>query len=136
MALCISQLKSGKSDGNKGFTSDHLLTSAKRLHILPSLLYKSILFYGYILHMNCYYPPLYLSPKILNHHYTLLIIIEEYLYSILLQKCLIMLLLNYLAAVFKPSICNLPIKQNILQHYTPWFILRLCIIMLTMVVML
>ena len=43
-----------------------------------------------ILHMNCQYPPLYLSPKMLNHHYPLLIIIDRYLYSILLQKCLIM----------------------------------------------
>ena len=39
----------------------------------------------------------------LNHHYPLLIIKEEYLYSILLQKCLIMLLLNCLVAVCKPQ---------------------------------
>ena len=46
MALCITKLKSGKSDGNKGFTSDHLHNSGKRLHILLSLLFKSILFHG------------------------------------------------------------------------------------------
>ena len=40
MVLCISMLKSGKSDGNKGFTSDHLHNSGKRLHILLSLLFK------------------------------------------------------------------------------------------------
>ena len=45
MVLCISKLKSGKSDGNRGFTSDHLLNSGKRLHILLSLLFKSILFH-------------------------------------------------------------------------------------------
>ena len=50
MALCISKLKSGKSDGNKGFTSDHLLKSGKRLQILLSLLFKSILFHGYSPH--------------------------------------------------------------------------------------
>ena len=50
MALCISKLKSGKSDGNKGFTSDHLHNSGKRLHILLSLLFKSILFHGYFPH--------------------------------------------------------------------------------------
>ena len=43
-------------------------------------------------------------------------------------------IIDYLAAVFKLPICNLLIKQNILQHYAPWFILRLYIIMLTMVV--
>ena len=50
MALCISKLKSGKSDGNKGFTSDHLHNYGKRLHILLSLLFKSILFHGYSPH--------------------------------------------------------------------------------------
>ena len=40
MALCISKLKSDKCNGNKGFTSDHLYISGKRLHILLSLLYK------------------------------------------------------------------------------------------------
>ena len=50
MALCISKLKSGKSDGNKGFTSDHLHNSGKRLHILLSLLFKSLLFHGYSPH--------------------------------------------------------------------------------------
>ena len=34
VTLCISKLKSGKRDGNRGFTSDHLLNSGKRLHIL------------------------------------------------------------------------------------------------------
>ena len=33
MALCISKLKSGKNDGNKGFTSEHLLNSGMHLHI-------------------------------------------------------------------------------------------------------
>ena len=47
MALCITKLKSGKGDGNKGFTSDHLHYSGKRLHILLSLLFKSISFHGY-----------------------------------------------------------------------------------------
>ena len=50
MALCISKLKSGKSDGNKGFTSDDLHNSGKRLNILLSLLFKSILFHGYSPH--------------------------------------------------------------------------------------
>ena len=117
----------------------------KILHLIISLFLASVyIFYCHyclspyysmdILHMNCYYPLLYLSPKMLNIHYPLLIIIEKYLYSILLRKCLIMLLLNYLPAVFKLPICNLLIKQNIPQHYAPWLILRLCIIMLTMVV--
>ena len=108
----------------------------KVLHLIIDIILVSVyIFYCHyclspyysidILHMNCYYLPLYLSPKMLNPHYPLLIIIEEYLYSILLQRCLIMLLLNYLAAVFKLPICNLLINQNILQHYAPWFILRL-----------
>ena len=50
MALCITKLKSGKSDRNKGFTSDHLHNSGKRLHILLSLLFTSILFYRYSPH--------------------------------------------------------------------------------------
>ena len=36
-----------------------------------------------------------------------------------------MLLLNYLAAVFKLPLCSLLIKRNILQHYAPWFTLRI-----------
>ena len=46
MASCI-KLKSGKSNGKKCFTSNHLLNSGKRLHILLTLLFKSILFHGY-----------------------------------------------------------------------------------------
>ena len=133
MALCISKLKSGKAMEIKVL---HLIIYIILVSVYISYChyYLSLYYSMDILHMNCSYAALYLSPKMLNHHYALLIIIEEYLYSILLQKCLIMLLLNYLVAVCKLLICNLFIKQNILQHYAPWFILRLCIIMLTLVV--
>ena len=72
---------SGKTDGNKGFKSDHLHNSGKRLHILLSLLFKSILFHGFSPHelLLSTIGPLYLSRMMLNHHYPLMIIIEEYL---------------------------------------------------------
>ena len=46
-AQCIKRLKRSKSDGNYGFKSDHLINGGKRLHILLSMLFKSMLIHGY-----------------------------------------------------------------------------------------
>ena len=133
MALCITKLKSGKSDGNKGFTSDHLNNSGTRLCILTSLLFKSILFHGYPPH-ELLLSTIVSIPKDIKSSLSSADNYRGISLSILLQRCLIMLLFKYLAAVCKLPICNLLIKQNILQHYAPWFILILCITKLIMVV--
>ena len=44
---CIKRLKRGKSDGIYGFQSDHYINGGKRLHILLSMLFKSMLIHGY-----------------------------------------------------------------------------------------
>ena len=44
---CISKLKSGKSDGNESFTSDHLINSCSRLHSVLALLFQSIIYHGH-----------------------------------------------------------------------------------------
>ena len=46
---CILKLISGKGDGNKSFTSDHLINSGIRLHSVLALLFHSIIYY-------CHYP--------------------------------------------------------------------------------
>ena len=47
IAQCIKRLKRSKSDGNYGFKSDHLINGSKRLHILLSMLFRSMLIHGY-----------------------------------------------------------------------------------------
>ena len=47
IAQCIKRLKRSKIDGNYGFKSDHLINGGKRLHILLSMLFKSMLIHGY-----------------------------------------------------------------------------------------
>ena len=47
IAQCIKRLKRSKSDGNYGFKSDHLINGGKRLHILLSMLFRSMLIHGY-----------------------------------------------------------------------------------------
>ena len=99
--------QSGKSDGNKDFTSDHLHNSGKRLHILLSLLFKSILFHEYSPH-ELLLSTIVSIPKDVKSS---LSSADNYrgislFNSFLLQRCLIMLLLNYLAAVFKPQLIN------------------------------
>ena len=44
---CIKRLKRSKSDDNYGFKSDHLINGGKRLHILLSMLFRSMLIRGY-----------------------------------------------------------------------------------------
>ncbi len=44
---CIKKLKSGKGDGGEGFKSDHLINSCTRLHVLLSILFRSIVMHGY-----------------------------------------------------------------------------------------
>ena len=44
---CISKLKSGKSDGNVGFDSDHLINSCGRLHVLLSIMFNAMLCHGH-----------------------------------------------------------------------------------------
>ena len=64
-----------------------------------------------ILHMNCYYPPLYLSPKMLNPHYPLLTIIEECLniYSIIQTglNCVLMYCFFSVIYVYNRIVFNL-----------------------------
>ena len=47
VAQCITRLKISKGDGNYGFKSDHLINGGKRLHILLSMLFQSMLIHGY-----------------------------------------------------------------------------------------
>ena len=47
IAQCIKRLKRSKRDGNYGFKSDHLINGGKRLHIVLSMLFKSMLIHGY-----------------------------------------------------------------------------------------
>ena len=47
IAQCIKRLKRSKSDGNYGFKSDHLINGGKRMHILLSMLFRSMLIHGY-----------------------------------------------------------------------------------------
>ena len=47
VAQCIKRLKRSKGDGNYGFKSDQLINGSKRLHILLSKLFKSMLIHGY-----------------------------------------------------------------------------------------
>ena len=47
IAQCIKRLKRSKSDGNYSFKSDHLINGGKRLHMLLSMLFKSMLIHGY-----------------------------------------------------------------------------------------
>ena len=42
-----AEMQSSKSDGNYGFKSDYLINGGKRLHILLSMLFKSMLIHGY-----------------------------------------------------------------------------------------
>ena len=46
LAQCINRLKRSKSDDNYGFKSDHLINRGKTLHILISMLFRSMLIYG------------------------------------------------------------------------------------------
>ena len=47
IAQCIKRLKRSKSVGNYGFKPYHLINGGKRLHILLSMLFKSMLIHGY-----------------------------------------------------------------------------------------
>ena len=40
---CIANLKRGKSDGNVGFNSNHLVHGGRRLRVLLSLLFKAMM---------------------------------------------------------------------------------------------
>ena len=44
---CLTSLKKNKSDGNKGFNSNHLIYGPPRLKILLSILFNSMLGHGY-----------------------------------------------------------------------------------------
>ena len=44
---CILKLKSGEGDGNKSFTSDHLINSCRRLHSVLALLFRSVRYHGH-----------------------------------------------------------------------------------------
>ena len=44
---CITSLKKNKSDGNKGFNSNHLIYGPLRLKVLLSMLFHSMLAHGY-----------------------------------------------------------------------------------------
>ena len=44
---CITSLKKNKSDGNKGFNSNHLIYGPPRLKVLLSILFNSMLGHGY-----------------------------------------------------------------------------------------
>ena len=44
---CISQLKNNKSDGHKGFNSNHLINGSNRMNVLLSLLFKAMLTHGH-----------------------------------------------------------------------------------------
>ena len=44
---CILKLKSGKTDGNKSFTSDNLINLCSRLHSVLALLFRSIVYHGH-----------------------------------------------------------------------------------------
>ena len=44
---CILKLKSGKGDGNEGFTSDDLINSCRRLHSVLAMLCRSIIYHGH-----------------------------------------------------------------------------------------
>ena len=47
IAQCIKRSKRSKSDGNYGFKPDHLIKGGKRLHILLSMLFESMLIHCY-----------------------------------------------------------------------------------------
>ena len=44
---CITSLKKNKSEGNKGFNSNHLIYGPLRLKVLLSMLFHSMLAHGY-----------------------------------------------------------------------------------------
>ena len=44
---CISSLKSSKSDGDTGFSSNHLINGTNRLYTMLCLLFNFMLTYGY-----------------------------------------------------------------------------------------
>ena len=43
----ISQVKNNKSDGHKGFNSNHLINGSNRMNVLLSLLFKAMLTHGH-----------------------------------------------------------------------------------------
>ena len=43
---CISQLKSGKDDGDFGFKSDHVINGSRRLHVVLSLVFNVMISHG------------------------------------------------------------------------------------------
>ena len=47
VAQCTKRLKRSKGDGNYSFKSGHLINGSKRLHILLSMLFRSMLIHGY-----------------------------------------------------------------------------------------
>lgn len=50
ISRCIGKLKPGKGDGCDGFSTDHLIHSGRRLHILLSLLFRMIIVHGHMPH--------------------------------------------------------------------------------------
>ncbi len=44
---CMSKLKKNKSDGDKGFNSNHLLYGGQRIKVILSLLFNAMLIHGY-----------------------------------------------------------------------------------------
>ena len=44
---CITKLKFGKGDGNKSFTSDHLINSCSRFHSVFALLFRLLIYHGH-----------------------------------------------------------------------------------------
>ena len=47
ICTCITRLKPGKDDGDLGFKSDHLINGGRRLHVVLSLLFNSMIIHGY-----------------------------------------------------------------------------------------
>ena len=45
--MCTKNLKPGKDDGDKSFKSDHLIHGGQQLHVVLSMLFNTMLIYGY-----------------------------------------------------------------------------------------
>ena len=113
---CITSLKKNKSDGNKGFNSNHLIYGPLRLKVLLSMLFHSMLAHGYypneLLKSNIISIPKDRTASLSNS--------DNYrgisLFNSICKLYTIMLLLNYVKIPFLPVKCNLVSKRNILPR--------------------
>ena len=48
VVTAVNKLKHGKHDGSTGHFSDHIIKGSRRLHILLSLFFNSLLSHGYV----------------------------------------------------------------------------------------